>query len=75
VAAHDQSVAHMRDLSDLPDHTLSELRNFFEDYKKLENKTVSVEAFQGVDVAQKIVAQSFEDYRTHVLPHLHRTPR
>jgi inorganic pyrophosphatase len=72
VAAHDQSVAHMRDLNDLPEHTLSELRNFFEDYKKLENKTVSVEAFQGAAVARKIVAQSFEDYQTHVLPNLHR---
>jgi inorganic pyrophosphatase len=72
VAAHDQSVAHMRDLNDLPEHTLSELRNFFEDYKKLENKTVSVEAFQGAAVARKIVAQSFEDYQTHVLPNLYR---
>ena len=37
VAEHDMSVNHMNDISDLPAHWIKELRNFFEDYKKLEN--------------------------------------
>jgi inorganic pyrophosphatase len=63
VAANDMSVNHIQDISELPDHSILELRSFFEDYKKLENKTVVVEDFQGAPVASKILEQAFEDYR------------
>lgn len=63
VAANDMSVQHINDISELPEHSIKEMRNFFEDYKKLENKTVLVEDFQGREIAQKIVAQAIEDYK------------
>lgn len=63
VAANDMSVQHINDISELPEHSIKEMRNFFEDYKKLENKTVLVEDFQGREVAQQIVAQAIEDYK------------
>jgi inorganic pyrophosphatase len=63
VAASDMSVNHISNLSELPEHFFNELRNFFEDYKKLENKTVEVEDFQDADVAREIVQQSIEDYK------------
>jgi inorganic pyrophosphatase len=47
----------------LPEHFIRELRSFFEDYKKLENKEVIVEEFQSKDKALEIVRKSFEDYR------------
>ena len=37
VAENDMSFNHINDISELPEHWLKELRNFFEDYKKLEN--------------------------------------
>ena len=43
-------------------HFLRELRTFFEDYKKLENKTVEVEDFQGAKMAKEIIEKSIEDY-------------
>jgi inorganic pyrophosphatase len=46
----------------LPQHFISELRNFFEDYKKLENKKVRVENFLGRDRAIEILQESFELY-------------
>jgi inorganic pyrophosphatase len=64
VAESDMSVNHISNLSELPQHFFNELRNFFEDYKKLENKTVQVEDFQDADVAKAIVQQSIEDYKT-----------
>jgi inorganic pyrophosphatase len=64
VAAKDKSVSHINDISELPDHFISEMRNFFEDYKKLENKTVIVEEFQNAEVAQKILLQAIQDYKT-----------
>jgi inorganic pyrophosphatase len=66
VAANDMSVNHIEDISELPEHFFRELRNFFEDYKKLENKTVEVEKFQNAKVAQKIVEQSIIDYKEHI---------
>jgi inorganic pyrophosphatase len=66
VAENDMSVNHFNDISELPEHFFAELRNFFEDYKKLENKEVQVEAFQGAEVARQIVTQSLLDYQEYI---------
>ncbi|KAA3625274.1 MAG: inorganic diphosphatase [Bacteroidetes bacterium] len=63
VTANDMSVNHINDISELPPHLTKELQSFFEDYKKLEHKTVVVEDFQGREVAMQIVEQSIVDYR------------
>lgn len=65
VAAGDPSVSHMNDISELPDHFLSELRSFFEDYKKLERKTVVVEDFLGRELAWDILNDSLRMYEEH----------
>lgn len=62
VAAGDVSVNHINDISELPPHFISELRSFFEDYKKLENKTVVVEQFQDSAKAKEIIVQAIADY-------------
>ncbi|WP_323758162.1 inorganic diphosphatase [Roseivirga sp.] len=62
VAAGDPSVSHINDISELPSHFISEMRNFFEDYKKLEKKTVVVEDFLDKQTAIKILQESFEMY-------------
>ncbi|PWL33036.1 MAG: inorganic pyrophosphatase [Fluviicola sp. XM-24bin1] len=63
VAENDMSVNHIRDIDELPKHFFRELKNFFEDYKKLENKTVEVEEFQNAEKAREIVKQSMVDYK------------
>jgi inorganic pyrophosphatase len=63
VAEHDMSVNHYNDISELPPHFIKEMKNFFEDYKKLENKTVEVEEFQDASVAKEIIQQSIVDYK------------
>ncbi|MEM1323425.1 MAG: inorganic diphosphatase [Bacteroidota bacterium] len=63
VAANDMSVNHFNDISELPAHSIKELRSFFEDYKKLENKTVVVEDFNGREIAMEVVKQSIADYQ------------
>ncbi|MEL7121933.1 MAG: inorganic diphosphatase [Bacteroidota bacterium] len=62
VARNDMSVNHMNDITDLPPHFVKELKTFFEDYKKLENKDVVVEEFQNREVALEIVHQAMKDY-------------
>ena len=62
VAEGDTSVNHIRDISELPPHFTSEMRSFFEDYKKLENKTVVVEDFLNRESAIEILNDSFKLY-------------
>ena len=63
VAEHDMSINHINEVSELPPHLTVELQNFFEDYKKLENKVVIVEDFQNAEVAKQIVTKAIEDYK------------
>ncbi|MDB5263626.1 MAG: inorganic pyrophosphatase, partial [Adhaeribacter sp.] len=64
VAKNDMSVNHISDISQLPPHTLLEIRRFFEDYKKLENKAVIVEQFLGREQAYEIIQKSIDLYNT-----------
>lgn len=63
VAANDMSVNYINDISELPPHFIDEMRHFFEEYKKLERKTVVVEEFQNKEKAKEIILKSFDDYR------------
>lgn len=63
VAANDMSVNYINDISELPPHFIDEMRHFFEEYKRLEKKSVIVEEFQNKEKAEQIINQSFEDYR------------
>ncbi len=62
VASGDPSVSHYNNINDLPNHTRTEVMNFFEDYTKLENKEVVVEEFLGKEIAMEIINESFELY-------------
>lgn len=62
VCAGDPSVNHIQDISELPEHFHLELRNFFEEYKKLEKKHVVVADFLNREIAMQIVEESFVAY-------------
>lgn len=50
---------------ELPPHRLDELKSFFEDYKKLEDKEVNVEDFADAGEAMKAVRHSMKLYEEH----------
>jgi inorganic pyrophosphatase len=63
VAGNDMSVNYINDLSELPPHTLVELKRFFEDYKMLEHKNVIVEQFMNREKAYEIIQESMQLYQ------------
>jgi inorganic pyrophosphatase len=62
VAKDDMAVNYINSLSELPPHTMVELKRFFEDYKKLEHKHVEVNEFLEKDNAFKIIDESIKRY-------------
>src|SRR3990170_1758332 len=63
VAANDPSVKHYNNIEELPKHFFDELRHFFEEYKKLENKTVKVDEIGDKTVALKIIQDAIALYK------------
>ncbi len=62
VASHDMSVNYINNLSELPPHTLVELKRFFEDYKMLEHRNVIVEQFMPREKAYEIIQEGLRLY-------------
>jgi inorganic pyrophosphatase len=62
VAAKDPSVNHISRMEELPQHFLLELRNFFEQYKVLENKKVAIDNFQDQELAFQVISAAINLY-------------
>ncbi|MBP3256339.1 MAG: inorganic diphosphatase [Clostridia bacterium] len=52
-----------KDISEVPEHVLAEIKHFFEVYKQLEGKTTMVDTIMGREEAEKIIEESIENYR------------
>lgn len=61
-------------ITDLPDHSLRELKRFFQDYKKLEDKEVRVQDFFGPDRAKRAIDNSLKKYDDEIRPKLEQAP-
>ncbi|PBQ30285.1 inorganic pyrophosphatase [Sphingobacteriaceae bacterium] len=62
VAANDVRVNYINDLESLPPYFSNEIKHFFEEYKRLEKKTVEVIEFRDSETARQIVQQAIVDY-------------
>jgi len=63
VSVRDPSFADYTDKSQLPSHVFRQVRQFFEDYKVLENRQVVVEELLGAEQAVVIVREALDLYR------------
>lgn len=63
VALNDPSVRQYDNIDELPQHFLLEMRNFFEQYKVLENKIVEIDTFQDKATALPIVSEAIDFYK------------
>ena len=63
VAKNDMSVNYINDLSELPPHTMKEIVRFFQDYKALERKNVTIERLFGRSYAYQVIQESIDLYQ------------
>lgn len=64
VPVDDPRFDDIHDLSDLNPHFVKEMTHFFETYKKIQNKEVSVGSWHGKDAAKKAFEKSVEMYKS-----------
>ncbi|KAF2304831.1 hypothetical protein GH714_038111 [Hevea brasiliensis] len=72
VCADDPEYKHYTDIKQLAPHRLSEIRRFFEDYKKNENKEVAVNEFLPSNHAVDAIQYSMDLYAEYILHTLRR---
>ncbi len=63
VHVHDPAYADYKDISELPAHTMQQIRRFFEDYKTLEAKAVKVDVLGGASDARNVIRDALALYR------------
>ena len=63
VSVHDPAVSDYHDHKQLPEHTLREVKRFFQDYKVLENKQVVIDDFMGPGDATRIILEALDLYK------------
>lgn len=63
VASKDPSVNHIKEITDLSPHFFAVLKNYFEQYKVLENKVVEIDDFQDRLTAYQVIDESIELYK------------
>lgn len=62
VATKDPSVNHYTNIDSLPSHFKAVLRNYFEQYKVLENKVVLIDNFQDKETAYSVIQSAIDLY-------------
>ncbi|KAH7656373.1 Inorganic pyrophosphatase protein, partial [Dioscorea alata] len=72
VCADDPEYRHYNDIRELSPHRLTEIRRFFEDYKKNENKEVAVDEFLPGTTATGVIKNSMDLYAEYILHTLRR---
>lgn len=65
VASNDPAVNHYKEMESLPSHFIAVLKNYFEQYKVLENKKVEIDQFQGKQIAYKVIQKAINNYSAH----------
>lgn len=63
VAVHDPGVNYITSLDLVPQHIFKVLKNYFEQYKVLENKKVEINDFQEKDIAFEIINEAIAFYK------------
>ena len=62
ISKEDPFLNYYKDISELPQNLLAEIKHFFEVYKQLEGKTTTVDKMLGREEAERIIQKSMDNY-------------
>ena len=65
VSTLDPAFNEYSDHTQLPGHTLREIKRFFEDYKLMEGKAVEVDELQPADATYQVIEDALARYSRH----------
>ncbi len=68
VAIDDPFYNEFKDLKDLPNHIMEEIKHFFTVYKSLEGKDTAVGVFKGREEALAIIQECIDSYERNIEP-------
>lgn len=68
VCADDPFYKDFRDISEIPEHIMDEIRHFFAVYKSLEGKSTAVEEIKGREDAIRIIKECMDSYKRNIEP-------
>ena len=63
VPVKDPRFNDIKDLSDVNPHTIEEIKHFFETYKQIQKKTVSIPTIRDAKAAMEVVLEGVELYK------------
>jgi inorganic pyrophosphatase len=63
IASKDPGVNYIKDIDEVPQHFFVVLKNYFEQYKVLEEKKVEINEFQNKAAAYEIIKESISSYK------------
>lgn len=63
VAIDDPAFSHYSDINQLPPYVLRQMRQFFLDYKTLEDKKVLIDSPEGTESARKVIHEAIAVYQ------------
>ncbi len=66
VVNNDPRLEHYQELDDLPDHTKSEIKEFFKTYKALQNITVETKDFHNLEETINLINECRENYKQEI---------
>ncbi len=63
VPVEDPRFDHVKDITDVNQHTLKEIEHFYQTYKKIQNKVVETQGFENAEKAKEAFNISMENYK------------
>lgn len=63
VPTDDPRWKEVKDLADINKHTIKEIQHFFETYKQIQNKVVTIDKTEGADKAKEAFERSLQIYK------------
>lgn len=63
VPVKDPRFAHIQDLDDVNPHTIEEIKHFFETYKQIQKKEVTIPSIRNAEAARDVITEAINLYK------------